>query len=226
MSQPKALRSRARGYLTELRRATCSVESHSSFCSPFSPAEFLATASNLSSSTATGPDKVAYPMLKHPPRSGMNFLLHIFNLSWSSHSFPSIWKTSSIIPIHKMGKPLDSPASFQPISFTSCISKLFERIILSRCSVSRLALHQAAMPNIFLSFFTFFFLLVCFRLLCVILVFTMCIRVLLLYASKITHTYFYFFIRARLCLFLSSLGSSVIGLPFPPLGCLSVIFFC
>ena len=91
--------------------------------------------------------------------------------------------------------------------------------------MSRLALHQAAMPNIFLSFFLHFFLLVCFRLLCVILVFTMCIRVLLLYASKITHTYFYFFIWARLCLFLSSLGSSVIGLPFPPLGCLSVIFF-
>ena len=110
VSQPKALRSRARGYLSELRRATCYVESHSSFCSPFSPAEFLAAASNLSSSTATGPDKVAYPMLKHLPRSGMDFLLHIFNLSWSSHSFPSIWKTSSIIPIHKMGKPLDSPA--------------------------------------------------------------------------------------------------------------------
>ena len=90
VSQPKALRSRARGYLTELRRATCSVESHSSFCSLFSPAEFLAAASNLSSSTATGPDKVAYPMLKHLPRSGMDFLLHIFNLSWSSHSFPSI----------------------------------------------------------------------------------------------------------------------------------------
>ena len=132
VSQPKALRSRARSYLTELRRATCSVEFHSSFCSPFSPAEFLAAASNLSSSTATGPDKVVYPMLKHLPRSGMDFLLHIFNLSWSSHSFPSIWKTSSIISIHKMGKPLDSPASFRPISLTSCVSKLFERIILSR----------------------------------------------------------------------------------------------
>ena len=56
VSQPKALRSRARGYLSELRRATCPVETHSSFCSPFSPAEFLAAASNLSSSTATGPD--------------------------------------------------------------------------------------------------------------------------------------------------------------------------
>ena len=132
ISQPKALRSRARGYLTELRRATCPVESHSSFCSPFSAAEFLAAASNLSPSTATGPDKVAYPMLKHLPRSGMDFLLHIFNLSWSSHSFPSIWKTFSIISIHKMGKPLDSPASFRPISLTSCVSKLFERIILSR----------------------------------------------------------------------------------------------
>ena len=132
VSQSKALRSRARSYLTELRRATCPVESHSYFCSPFSPAEFLAAASNLSSSTATGPDKVAYPMLKHLPRSGMDFLLHIFNLSWSSHSFPSTWKTSSIISIHKVGKPLDSPASFRPISFTSCVSKLFERIILSR----------------------------------------------------------------------------------------------
>ena len=109
----------------------CPVESHSSFCSPFSPAEFLVAASNLSSSTATGADKVVYFMLKHLPRSGMDFLLHIFNLSWSSHSFPSIWKTSPIILIHKMGKPLDSPASFRSISLTSCVSKLFECIILS-----------------------------------------------------------------------------------------------
>ena len=132
VSQPKALHSRARGYLSELCRAKCPEESQSSFCSPFSPAEFLAAASNLSSSTATGPDKVAYPMLKPLPRSGMDFLLHIFNLSWSLHSFPSIRKTSSIIPIHKMGKPLDSPASLRPISLTSCVSKLFEHIILSR----------------------------------------------------------------------------------------------
>ena len=71
-------------------------------------------------------------MLQHLPRSGMDFLLHICNLSWSLHSFPSIWKTSSIIPIHKMGKPLDSPASFRLISLTSSVSKLFEHIILSR----------------------------------------------------------------------------------------------
>ena len=148
VSQPKALRSRARGYLSELRRATYPEGFHSCFCSLFSPAGFLAAASNLSSSTATGPDKVAYFILKHLPRSGMDFLLHIFNLSWPLHSFPSIWKTSSIIPIHKTGKPLDSPASFWPISLTSCVSKLFERIILSSLfffleSNSILSLHQA-----------------------------------------------------------------------------------
>ena len=129
VSQPKARRSRARGYLTELRRATCSMESHSSFCSHFSPAEFLAAASNLYSSTATGPDKVPYPMLKHLPRSGMDFLLHIFNLSWSSHSFPSIWKTSSIIPTHKMGKTLTlllpSGLSLSPPAYQSCLNASF-----------------------------------------------------------------------------------------------------
>ena len=75
VSQPKTLRSKARVYLSKLRRAKYPKEYHSSFCSPFSPAELLAAASNLSSSIATGP--VAYPMLKHLPCSGMDFLLHI-----------------------------------------------------------------------------------------------------------------------------------------------------
>ena len=100
VSQPKTLRSRARGYLSELRRATYPEESHSSFCSPFSPAEFHAAASNLSSSTATGPDKVAYSMLKHLSRSGMDFSsshlqsflvfaflsFHLENIFYYSHS--------------------------------------------------------------------------------------------------------------------------------------------
>ena len=67
-------------------------------------------------------------MLKHLPRSGIDFLLHIFNHSWTLLSFPSISKTSSNISIHKMGKPLDSPASFRPISLTSCVSKLFNAL--------------------------------------------------------------------------------------------------
>ena len=45
VSQPKTLRSRARSHLSELRRATNPKKSHLSFSSPFSPAQFLAAAS-------------------------------------------------------------------------------------------------------------------------------------------------------------------------------------
>ena len=50
VSQPKALGTRARGNLSELCRAMCPEESHLFFYSPFSLAELLAAASNLSSS--------------------------------------------------------------------------------------------------------------------------------------------------------------------------------
>ena len=77
VSQSKALRSGAIGFLSELRRATCPEESHSSFCYLFAPAEFIAAASNLSLSTAIGSYKVAYAILKHLFRSEMDLLLHI-----------------------------------------------------------------------------------------------------------------------------------------------------
>ena len=138
--QSKALRSRARGclfkfrrarsYLSELRRATCPDESRSSFCSPSTYAKVLAAGTNLSCFTATVPEKVAYSMLKHLPRSGMDYLLHIFNLSWSLHSFPSIWKTPHN-PLHKIRKPLNSPAFFG-LSSASYVSKLFKRFIPPR----------------------------------------------------------------------------------------------
>ena len=82
VSQPKSSRSRARGYLSELGRAKCPEESYSSFFPPFSSVKFLEAASNLSLSTATGRDKVAYFILKRLPRSGMDFFQHIFNLSF------------------------------------------------------------------------------------------------------------------------------------------------
>ena len=79
LSQPKAPRSRAKGYLPKLYRASCPEDSHSSFFEPFSPAEFFAAARNFFLSTATDPEKVAYFILKCFFRSAMDFL-HIFNL--------------------------------------------------------------------------------------------------------------------------------------------------
>ena len=117
-----------------LRTSSCHDESHSTFCSPFTLPELHSALSHLSSSTASGPDKLSYPVLRHLPPTGLDFLLHIFNLSWSTHSFPSAWKASSIFPVLKSGKPTDAPTSFRPISLTSCASKLFERLVHARLS--------------------------------------------------------------------------------------------
>ena len=117
--------------MNELRKANCEDASslHNSFC--FSLAELSTAICKLSSSSASGPDQIAYPLLKHLHEPAQLFLLSLFNRSWYSHIFSSCWKPTTIIPIHKPGKPTSSLSSFCPIFLTSCISKLFERLILS-----------------------------------------------------------------------------------------------
>ena len=131
---PRSSRRAERQFMNELRKASCenAFFLHNSFCSPFSLNELSTAISNLSSSTASGPDQVAYPLLKHLPEPAQLLLLSLFNRSWHSHTFPSCWKPTTIIPIHKPGKPTSSPSSFRPIFLTTCISKLFEGLILSR----------------------------------------------------------------------------------------------
>ena len=131
---PRTSRRAERQFMNELWKASCEDASslHNSFCSPLSLAELSTVNSKLSSSTASGPDQIAYPLLKHLPEPAQLLLLSLFNRSWSSLTFPSCWKPTTIIPIHKPGKPTSSPSSFRPISLTSCISKFFERLILSR----------------------------------------------------------------------------------------------
>ena len=120
--------------MNELRKANCEDASslHNSFCSPFSLAELSTAICKLSSSTASGPDQIAYPLLKHLHEPAQLLLLSLFNRSWYSHTYPSCWKPTTIIPIHKPGKPISSLSSFRPIFLTFRISKLFERLILSR----------------------------------------------------------------------------------------------
>ena len=120
--------------MNELRKARCEDASslYNSFCSPFSLAELSTAVTKLSSSTASGPDQIAYSLLNHLPEPAQLLLLSLFSRSWSSQTFPSCWKPTTIIPIHKPGKPTSSLSSFRPISLTSCLSKLFERLILFR----------------------------------------------------------------------------------------------
>ena len=105
VSYPKVMCSTARGTCLSSAEPRCPEESHSSFYSLFFPAEFLSATTNLFLSTATGLDKDVYPMQKHLPRSGMDFL-HIFYLSCSLHFFPSIWSRQHQQVCHTSSLPL------------------------------------------------------------------------------------------------------------------------
>ncbi|GFW88418.1 zinc finger MYM-type protein 6 [Trichonephila clavipes] len=55
----------------------------------------------------------------------------ISNIFITGH-FPDHWKTASVIPILKPGKPRCSPDSYRPISLLPVLSKITEKLILTR----------------------------------------------------------------------------------------------
>lgn len=84
---------------------------------------------------AAGADGVTYEMLKNLPESFKLIVLRLFNLIWDNGSLPAAWKHAIILPLKKIDKPVHSPASYRPISLTSCLCKLLERTITDRLTV-------------------------------------------------------------------------------------------
>ena len=71
-------------------------------------------------------------MLKELSPAGQNTLLRVLNKSLLSGHVPTAWRRAHIIPIPKSGKPPDRPSSYRPISLTSCVCKLAERLLQGR----------------------------------------------------------------------------------------------
>ena len=70
---------------------------------------------------------------------------HIVNLSIGTSIFPSPWKISKVIPLHKKLDPLD-PSNYRPVAILPIISKVLERIIFDQI-VEYFDLNQLFHPN-------------------------------------------------------------------------------
>lgn len=82
--------------------------------------------------SSPGSDGITYQALKNLSGTAQDRLLHFFNEVWSSGVVPPSWKHAIIVPVHKAAKPPELLSSYRPVSLTSCMAKLMERMVLAR----------------------------------------------------------------------------------------------
>jgi hypothetical protein len=84
------------------------------------------------SETSPGLDKISNLMIQKLQAKSLDRLLSIFNKSVEEGIVPSEAKISTITMIPKKTDDPNSPTNYRPISLTSCLVKLLERIMCNR----------------------------------------------------------------------------------------------
>ena len=88
---------------------------------------------NLNENKSPGPDEIHPILLKSAPKSFSCALSIIYNRSITFGEVPIDWKLANISPVFKKGDKTD-PNNYRPISLTSIICKIFEKIIREKIS--------------------------------------------------------------------------------------------
>jgi len=98
----------------------------------FNIVELCQALRKLKQKKAPGPDKIHNEMLFNLGTKGKEVLCRLVNTTWRTSGIPKAWRTAQIIPLLKKGKPPGEAKSYRPISLTSCIGKLAERMVNNR----------------------------------------------------------------------------------------------
>ncbi|XP_037565503.1 uncharacterized protein LOC119445258 [Dermacentor silvarum] len=112
--------------------ATYQGEENPALDAPISEAEVYAAVRSCTRNTTAGADKINNAMIRNLSKAQIRDLTKYLNDSlWEKNEIPSEWKHSEIIVIPKPGK---KPAveALRPISLTSCLGKLYERVVQTR----------------------------------------------------------------------------------------------
>jgi exonuclease III len=102
------------------------------FFEPVSKSELVEHLKNLNDNTAPGHDGIHNLMLKNMPEVFIDLLAQTINYSMATSTLPKEWKIATISMIPKKEGYSSDPNKYRPISLTSCIGKLTERIIKKR----------------------------------------------------------------------------------------------
>ena len=102
-----------------------------SYNQPFSLKELRSAIAGLRC-VSEGPDEIHNDMLKHLPSTVIRALLATFNKLWERGQFPAAWREAIVVPLLKPGKSGTDPLHYRPISLTSSLCKLMERLVNAR----------------------------------------------------------------------------------------------
>ena len=88
----------------------------------------------LNNNSSPGPDKITNLQSKNLSADFKLLILKLFNKTVSQKQLPDIWKESIITMIPKKNNFSNNPKDYRPISVTSCLGKLCEKLILDKLS--------------------------------------------------------------------------------------------
>ena len=88
-------------------------------------------ADKLKAKNSSGIDNISNKLVKAIIPCICDTLVTLINTCMSEGKFPKIFKTAVVIPLYK-GKDKREINNYRPISLLSCISKIFEKVILHR----------------------------------------------------------------------------------------------
>ena len=100
--------------------------------SPFVTRELEDALTMLKLRKAPGPDNITNEMLLHLGPCSKKKLLQLFSDGWRTGTVPQVWREAIMIPILQRGKDKSKAESYRPISLTSCVGKLMERLISTK----------------------------------------------------------------------------------------------
>ena len=104
---------------------------NSIFIQPTDSEEIANIISSLNINKACGPFSIPNKILILLKQDISIQLADLFNLSFSSGSFPSILKTAKVVPVFKKGSKLDC-CNYCPISLLSNVEKVIEELMYKR----------------------------------------------------------------------------------------------
>ena len=81
---------------------------------------------------APGEDNIPYELIQKLPKPATKLLLSFINQVWETGILPNAWRHSIVIPAIKPGKNPAQANSYRPISLTSTLCKIMERLVTDR----------------------------------------------------------------------------------------------